>query len=395
VNINVKDYIPFGSDNLFPQALALFSRTSPNHRGVINSKGFYSIGDGIMSEDSWLMDNFILKANYEGEMLEEVQSKVDHDEFTTGNGWFEIIRDKAGTFMWINHLDATKCRKAKDQPRVILHPDWSQDTGMNDKYRKTLPLYPNFESDGEGPFAVERCVYHRFKYEPEFVHYGLPQWISGRDAVQIDLKTNKWNLARLINAFKLSGIMFVPVKDPTESKKVLDNIKKDYTGEGNQDKLMVVTKSRADINEKADQVQLIQNKQEESGSWLGLHDMSIGDIVVAHSWYRALTGIVDNTGFDTQRILNEYNIALSTFIKPRQKSWVRLYQKLFRETLNKEIDLQYNNQPPVDTDDAKYVWEVRKEKGLEYDETDPNQQKMIYNGSIIDGSGSDQQRIYP
>ncbi len=41
------DYIPFGSDNLFPQALALFSRLSPNHRGVLTSKERYFQGDGI------------------------------------------------------------------------------------------------------------------------------------------------------------------------------------------------------------------------------------------------------------------------------------------------------------------------------------------------------------
>lgn len=386
VNLTTKDYIPFGSDNLFPQALALFSRTSPNHRGVINSKNVYLGGKGFASpkKDTWLIDNFIEKCNYEGESLDEVQRKFFLDENSTGNVWIELITDRNRSFLWVNHLDSTKARKSKDTDEIILHPDWYRDTGISDKHRRRLPLYPNFKPDSEDGFSALRCVYHKFNYEPEFTNYGIPWWLAGKDSVQIDLKTGKWNLARLINAFRLSGIMFVPVKDAEESKTVIKKLRDDYTGEGNQDKLLVVTKSRASQSEKADQVQLVNNKTEDEGSWLKLHEMSVSDIIVAHSWYRALSGIVDNSGFDTQRILNEYNVALSTYIQPKQEEWTKLYVKLFREVINRDIELTVNNSPPVDTDDGMFLWELRKQKGLDYNENDVKQQKIIYNGSLFD-----------
>ena len=37
------------------------------------------------------------------------------------------------------------------------------------------------------------------------------------------------------------------------------------------------------------------------------------------------------------------------------------------------------NQAPFDTDNYKYIWELRKEKGLDYSETDPAQQIIISN----------------
>jgi len=378
------DYYPFGGDNLFPQAMALFSRTSPNHRGVLNSKRIYTLGRDITTEDEAFNKGFLESCNFEEERFHDVLDRVEHDWLTTGNGWFEMITDRRGSFLWINHLDSTKCRLAKNGKEVYLHPDWSKYTGRSDKNKQALPLFPNWTAGNTQGVATIRTVYHLKSYEPEFVNYGIPYWIAGKDAIQIDLKTNRWNLARLVNAFKISGIMFVPVKDKNESAQVLQRLKRDHTGDMNQEKLMVVTKARATENEKADQVQLIESNKEDRGSWLELHNMGLGDILVAHSWYRALTSLPDNTGFDTQRILNEYNVALSTYIQPRQNTIQRLINKLFKKIVNTEVDLMFINKPPVDTDDGMMLWEIRRDKGLDYDENDERQQRYIYNGSIID-----------
>jgi len=72
---DTKAFVPFGSDNLFPQSLALFSRTSPNHRGVINGKMNYLPGKEITSEDTDIQKNFIERVNNDGESLHEVVKK--------------------------------------------------------------------------------------------------------------------------------------------------------------------------------------------------------------------------------------------------------------------------------------------------------------------------------
>lgn len=373
------EFIPFGSDNLFPQALALFARTSPNHRGIINSKLQYIIGDGIIPQDEKDKETLALieKINFEGENLTDVTTRVLTDDLMGGNLWLEIITDRNRSFLYISQMDFTKCRLAKDLKRVIMHQDWKNYTGENDTQRKVLPLYPNFQKDNDGLFPAYRSVFHYKRYEPEFTYYGVPQYVSGQDSIQIDLKTNKWNLARLKNAFSISGVLVIPVKDKAESKAVIDNIKANHIGEENQGKLFTITKKRPDASERGEQTQLIQTNQQEDGSWEKLHNQSMSDMVIAHSWFRSLVGIADNTGFDTQRILNEYEIALNTVITNYQREYIGIYRKLFSEVLGRDLPIQFKNRGPLQDERYYKIWEIRKMRGMDYDEKDPAQQQIV------------------
>ncbi len=140
---------------------------------------------------------------------------------------------------------------------------------------------------------------------------------------------------------------------------------------------MVLTKSRATEGEKADAAQFLEQKQDDEGSWINLHNMSVTDIVVAHSWFRALTSLPDNTGFDTRRILNEYEVARRTVIHEKQELYLSIIKKIFMEQLNYEVELQFINNPPVEDHAWKRIWEVRRDKGLDFNENDPEQQKII------------------
>ena len=189
--------------------------------------------------------------------------------------------------------------------------------------------------------------------------------------------SNRWNLARLKNAFTHSGIMIVPVKDDDEGKDVVKRLKKENTGDMNQSKLLVVTKTRAQENEKAETIQLIEDKKsEEKGSWIDLHSMAKDDMVIAHRWFRSLTGIADNTGFDVQRIINDYEIALNTIIKPYQEEIGGWLSRIHEQVTGQPLEIGFENKPPFENDMFKFIWELRKERGWDYDETDPKQQEI-------------------
>jgi len=377
IDFKLAPYVPFGSDNMFPQACALFARSSPIHRGIINGKRKYIIGGGITSDDEKLLELF-KKVNFEGESIEDVADKFYFDRFSGGNSWIEIITDKPRSFLWFNHLDYTKCRLSKDSDEVLIHPDWLYYSGRTDVEMLRLPLYPRFEAmKNDFGISVYRSVIHIKDYEPEFYYYGVPQWLAGKDSVLIDLKTNKWNLARLKNAFQPSGFLVVPVKDKAEGQTVIDYIEKEHVGEGNQAKLMILTKSRAQDGEKSETTQYIEAKQATEGSWEKLHEQSTTDILIAHNWYRSLCSLPDNTGFDTHRILNEYSVALKAEIKDEQAVFIGMLNKVYKEQMNMELDVRFVNTPPIDDDSYLFIWEVRMKRGLDYNENDPVQQQMI------------------
>ena len=384
---SASDVIPFGSDNLFPQAIALIGRTSPNHRGVLNYKTIYMMGSGIVTEDGSELP-MLDEINAEGESLDDVIEKLLFDFNMLGNAYCEIITDTRHSFCFLNHLDCTKVRRVKDQTRIstakddidwiVMHPNWAEDIGRGDNRRCYLPLYPDFQPYiADNGAKILRAVFHFKDYEPEFKTYGIPLWIAGKDAAEIDFKTNKWNLSRLENSFRVSGILVIPVTDEAEGKKVLQNIASSNIGEGKQAKLLAITKTRARENEKADTTQLIETKQDDDGSWINLHRQSLSDVVVSHGWYRSLSGISDNTGFDTKRILNEYNIALATVIKKKQKKFLKFIHKVFKEVQGMDLTLKFVNRPPLDDFSFHYIWEAREAQGLEADPGKVEQQAII------------------
>lgn len=365
--------VPFGEDNLFPQALALFSRLSPSHRGVLTSKEKYYHGGGIIASDTY-SEGVLLEANAEGENYNQVQKKLWIDDHRFGNVWVEFITDRKGSFLFVNHIDATKCRLARDLKTVLIYPDWSAFTSLTDPKLKKIGVYPNWTEDEENK-GILRTVYHKYSYEPEFYYYGIPAHISGKDAIQIDFKTNKWNLARLVNSFSTSGLLVIPVKDKAESKAVLDIIEK-HVGEGNQGKVLPLTKSRAAEGQKAEEPTFTPFTSTESGSWMDLHRQSLSDIVMAHGWYRSLCSIPDNTGFDTQRIINEWNIALPQIVEA-QGEYVSLFKKMHSEVVGKDLNIEFKNSTPLHSDKYHYIWEMREKNGLPFDPKDPAQNVII------------------
>ena len=189
-------YLPFGTDNLFPQGMALLGRRAAIHRAIISNKVTYTIGKGFVKPKNRNLRKYIRSVNANGQSLESLCSMLFHDHWSQGNVYLELITDKNGNFLNMHHRDATTARRSVDGTCVLFHPKWSV-WAANKMHTEDIPLYPNFVQKGE----FYHSVYHFKKYEPEFPNYGLPTWVAGLDAAGIAYKTNRWNLSRLNNSF--------------------------------------------------------------------------------------------------------------------------------------------------------------------------------------------------
>ena len=115
------------------------------------------------------------------------------------------------------------------------------------------------------------------------------------------------------------------------------------------------------------------------GDWAELHTQATNDIVVAHSWFRSLSGLDYSTGFNSERILHEYEIALNTVILAEQAELLEPLRELFETILCVDASsLEFVNRPPTRSKPIYMrVWEARKADGLEYDEKDESQQMFL------------------
>ncbi|MDD3108914.1 MAG: phage portal protein [Alistipes sp.] len=362
-------YWKWGSDNLFPEALALLSRRSATHRRIINDKADYISGKGFSFDPQQVpLQHLVEHTNHRGESLRVILNKLAFDKALFGNAFLEVILEPNGALS-LYHQDASRCRIAYDNRHVLLHQNWRSYAPSE---IRRLALYPSFEPSEDG---TQRAVIHYKDYEPMYEHYGVPTYIAGLDVSAIAYKTDRWNISRLDNSFQLSGIMVLDgeVDNEQEAHQIITNAEKRFAGRPGQ--VMFMVKNNAE----GDNSRFVPIESDNEGDWKALHDQATSDIVIAHSWFRSLSGLDYSSGFNAERILHEYEIALNTLILAEQQELLEPIRALVSQHLHCETDsLQVINRPPTRSKPLYMkVWEARKNDGLDYDPQDPEQQLYL------------------
>ena len=368
--VESKDFWRWGTDNNMPEALALLSRRSTAHRRIINDKADYISGKGFNYDTTIpLLGNIVNRANGEGESLRQVLNKLAFDKSLFGNAFLEVVTDEKHTFLSLYHQDATRCRVAKDSQHILLHHDWSH---FRASEALSLPIYPQFEKQSDGTL---RSMVHYKDYEPMFEHYGVPQYIAGMNVSAIAYKTDRWNIARLDNSFQLSGVMMIDnaVDSESEASELARLAEQRFAGKPGQ-VMFIIRDESSDDNSR-----FIPIESQNDGDWKDLHDQATSDIVVAHSWFRSLSGLDYSTGFSAERILHEYEVALNTVILGEQSELMEpILHAISHILLIDCSSLEVINRPPTRSKPIYMkVWEARKADGLEYDEADERQQLYL------------------
>ena len=363
-------YWRWGDDNMMPYALSLMSRRSTTHRRIINDKADYIAGKGFsFNDEEPLLRQLVGRANGAGDSLREVVCRLAFDKALMGNAFLEVVTDQEHSFLSLYHQDASRCRLARDNEHVILHHNWQS---FHDDEASTLPLYPRFEKQADGSL---RSVVHYKEYEPMFSHYGVPKYIAGMGVSAIAYKTDCWNISRLDNSFQLSGIMMLDAA--TDSEQEADEIVRQAERHfaGNPGQVMFVIREAGE----QDNSRFIPVGSNNEGDWSKLHDQATSDIVIAHSWFRSLSGLDYSAGFSAERILHEYEVALNTVILAEQEELLAPIKQCVREILAVDASsLEIVNRPPTRSKPIYMkVWEARKADGLEYDAEDERQQMYL------------------
>jgi hypothetical protein len=357
-------YIPFGTNNDAPSKFAQLSREVLAHKAVINRKTFYCSGTKFVTENPQLQD-LILNINPLGvndKTLKSVFKKNLKDDFIGGRGIFEVVTDSKFSFLNLLHADFTKFRLARDLKGMIYSPDWNED------WDKSKNVFMPFYGKGwlrDGKFL--RSLVTTANYEPEFIN-SLPDWYAGLRSIIISGLTNEKNKKDLENGYFKNGILILDgVNDATAAKKVQDKINEDSGADSdNSGKILVGYQSGTGVGETKVPPKLIDFNNKMEGSYTELHKLSDEQIVRIHNWYLTLAGMNVSTGFDTNRINDEYRVALSTVIKPIQEEYLNLFKQIFNDFGYKADDLTIQNDNPVQPEVLKVTDnEVRKKVGLE------------------------------
>ena len=95
-----------------------------------------------------------------------------------------------------------------------------------------------------------------------------------------------------------------------------------------------------------DHSRFIPIASQNEGDWRSLHEQATSDIVVAHSWFRTLSGLDYASGFSAERILHEYEIALNTVILGEQAELLEPIREIIGRILGADPLVARNRQSP-------------------------------------------------
>ena len=374
---NYEIFIPFGEDNLLPTQLNQLAREVPVHRAILNSKSSYVLGRGFVTRNP-VIQKLIESPNNTFEDLNTIFRYIVHDYLTIGNAYLEIITNPAKTFMYWYHTDSSKCRLSAVENEVLIHPSWAEFKGKNDENLTRVPLFPEFKKGADG---LMHSIYHIKDYEPEFFYYGLCSYFPGLRSIIISGLTNLWNQNRLEQGFTAPGLLIIPgINDETDAEELDAEFAK-FKGVDGEKSGDIIIQYLADLSpgQTSQQAKFIEFKKNEEGNWLNLHTQSELSIITIHNWFRSLTPYSgENTGFDSNRIVNEYEIAINSIVTPLQTFFLRHLDQILKHFKLPAGQLSFLNEPPIQRiNPLKFVWEARRDAGLDFDPTDPIQKMLI------------------
>jgi hypothetical protein len=163
------------------------------------------------------------------------------------------------------------------------------------------------------------------------------------------------------------------VDNEQDAERMIRNAEERFAGKPGQ--VMFIVKDGSE----SDNSRFVPISSSNDGDWEALHNQATNDIVVAHSWFRSLSGLDYSTGFNSERILHEYEIALNTVILGEQAEIIEPLREVMERLLGIDASsLEFVNRPPTRSKPIYMkVWEARKADGLDYDENDTEQQVFL------------------
>jgi len=333
------DWIPFGVNNLFPQELSELSRAASTHRAILSTKVTFTVGEGLKTNDESLGE-FLQDVNAFGESMDDVARKVLSDYWKIGNGYLEVVVGKG--YLNFFHQDGTTARIHKNGRSILLHPDWEHARRTPEKIRK-VPVYPDFKKEDNG--NIYRTMIHFSDYESTYYYYGMPDYVAALDHIKIANQIGKYNLTRFKNSFMPSAIIELSADmGEDEAQDFIDDAVSKLTGEGDNSKILFIAKNG---DGDATKVNVINDTSD--GSFMELQTITNDNIISAHRWNPALSGIqVAGSLGNNQQILTIYDIIMSTVIKEPQEMFLKQIKKILKNEREYNVsDLHFHNKPPV------------------------------------------------
>ncbi len=319
-----KDWIDFGSNNLYPDLLIELFNNSATHHTAIEAKQ-----DAVTGEGFKLFGDDVI--NTKGETINEIFEKISLDYILFGGYSLNIIWSRDGqTIAEVYHLPFNNVRsgvmneETEEVEEYYYTSNWAQ-------YRKYKPVaYKSYSpTDNKGEDANQ--IYYCFDYTVGNFYYPLPSYVAATNDIDTDSRISKFHRSNLQNGLNPSMMLTFKNGIPTadEQTEIWKDIESTFASESNAGKFFV------NFSEPGREPDLTPIQSVNDDYYVILGDRISGVILTSHRISSPLLlGIKDASGFsnNADEITTAYNHFMGTVIVPMQKKLVKSFSKIINQT---------------------------------------------------------------
>jgi capsid portal protein len=205
----VAGYIPFGSDNLYPEILNQMYYSSPLHGAIVDYKTNAVIGGGfnIMIDKLTNEEKLELYAFESKLKLKKMASVVTKQLVIHNRVYFKLCFSEKGKIVKIDNLSPEKLRRSQDGKTYFVCDDWASRIDV----LEIKPYHP-LNKDYEQLFIYELpCIGQDY--------YPLPQYSSALNFAFLSGELSYLAKSNIQNAVFPSFAMFFPKRPQSEEEK--------------------------------------------------------------------------------------------------------------------------------------------------------------------------------
>lgn len=321
-------FVPYGLNNLYPNFLLKLYNESPLHKGIINSKIDYIIGDGVTVKGGDTA--VILKPNAKDSFPEFI-SKLVNDYLIFNYYAVEVVYNKLGNPIQYNHVPAHKVRCNRDRSKFWYSNDWFREPNINVSYDYWKP--------GINADCTNKLFFFT-SYSPSVNNiHPIPDYSGAIKSLETDIAIRDFQINNIENQFSVSSIItfFGGMPNDEVKRETVRKITNAYTG-ANGGKMIIGFENK---DGQAPDVKNIAPSEWEK-AYIEVKKDVLQDILTAHSAVSPLLFGIKTEGQlgGATELETAYEIFKNLFVKNRRNELESGLNKLFADAQIGELEFK-------------------------------------------------------
>ena len=355
--INNKDYIQFGDDNLYPQYLLELYNGSSINNAIIKGVSSMIYGEGLDATDreesdakkeSWLSLNTLLHSS-----PKDTLKCLAFDLKLFGMCYVNTIWNRPRTkIVEIRHIPAQYIRSGKADAygkvnEYYYSADWENTRKHKPRFYKAFDLKDR--TDANQVLCIK-------DYSPGSYYYATPDYQGSTSYIQLDMEIAQFHLSNIKSGMFPSMAINMANGIPTieERRTIERQINSKFAGSGNAGRILLTFNDGKDT---APEIVPI-NANDNSDSYQFLSQETTKKVLTGHRVTSPLLFGVkgDGSGFgnNADELRDSYSLFTNTVIKPFQNTLLSGLQPIFLVN-DINLDLYFKTLKPADFIDINNV----------------------------------------